>query len=571
MPGVLSNIPVTDAQRRAHDHHRLSVVLAVLGMFGLYMYLFTDVANAIDVLSPMELTARLGLQIEHVFGSDGNVDSNVRITQTQLLDSSDDERLVLYVILLAAFLSAYFLPVTCKQPSLVVWTILGILLLYGFRATAGLLFAHSLVYLVLHPDRRRSLWVSGIAGLSLYYTFVQQSGVLTPEPVAFLGTIAATTLLYRYAMLKLLDIASLAPLLRTIAVQSAILIVTIGALNEGLSGDEWSIPLGILLFFWQWERLIMYHVDYKDGLVPKDLSLGKYLAVFLHPGAVPNWTWGVTIGQGYAYSSNNFLCDDKNKLVLAGVRIWGIALIYLVLADWFINLLVELFASFGIPVYGAYTRSMVRHFVNGEAVSTSSVLATTLLDLTRWTMLWAGIVHFKVGIWRICGYRMDPYIRRPWASTNLVTLWSRFAFHYREFLVRAFYYPVFFRCFKRHKALRVFVATMAAAAMGNLIWGHVTERLFYRGLELENLLYALGTWPYFVLLGVGIGLTQVYLLKRKRTRRPWTLDRWLAMDVLCAYCTLQFFALIHIFARPVAQSSPSDLFALFVRAFGVSL
>ncbi len=90
---------------------------------------------------------------------------------------------------------------------------------------------------------------------------------------------------------------------------------------------------------------------------------------------------------------------------------------------------------------------------------------------------------------------MDPYINRPWLSTNLATFWSRFTFHYREFLVRAFYYPVFFRFFKKHRNLRVLVATMTAAAFGNLIWGHVTERLFYRGMELKHMYYVLETGP----------------------------------------------------------------------------
>ena len=163
---------------------------------------------------------------------------------------------------------------------------------------------------------------------------------------------------------------------------------------------------------------------------------------------------------------------------------------------------------------------------------------------------------------------MAPYINRPWASTNLVTLWSRFTYHYREFLVRAFYYPVFFRFFKNRPYLRVFTATMAAAAVGNLVWGHVTERLYYRGMEWENLVYVLGTWPYFALLGLGISFTQLYLMWRKRVRKPWTLDRWLITDVIATYLTLQYFALIHIFARPASGSGIEDLARLFVRAFG---
>ena len=166
---------------------------------------------------------------------------------------------------------------------------------------------------------------------------------------------------------------------------------------------------------------------------------------------------------------------------------------------------------------------------------------------------------------------MDPYIHRPWASTNLSVLWSRFTFHYREFLVRCFYYPVFTRFFKKNRYLRIFVATLAAASFGNLVWGHVPERLFYRGMELEHVWWVLATWPYFLLLGAGIGASNVYLLWRKRRRRPWTRDRWILTDVAAAYCTLQYYALIHVFARPDRDSTVWDLFRLFLKGFGIDV
>lgn len=571
MPGLLTHAPVTDEQRRENDRHRPLVVAAVLGLLTLYVYLFTHAADVVGMPRPEDLAESLGIAIEHVFDRDRNVDSTVRITQTQRIRSNDDERLALYLILAAGFLCAYFLPLRYKQPSLALWTVEALLVLYGLEATAGLLFAHLVVYLVLHPDGSHNRWLSVLAGVAAYFAFVHGPRG-EPWEAALLGGLPLLSLfLYRHLVLRLLKVPRFAPVLRTITIQSAILTVCISALVEGLSGDEWSLPLGLLLFFWQWERLIMYHVDYKDGLVPHDLSFPRYIAVFLHPGTMPNWTWGVTIGQGYAYANNVFLCEDKNKIVLSGVKIWAVALVYIVFADWLISGLREWFEAVGIPVHDAYTRRMVRHFVAGDDIGTLSVLLTTLLDLCRWTMLWAGIVHFKVGIWRICGYGVDPYIHRPWASTNLVTLWSRFTFHYRAFLISAFYYPVFFRFFKKYRYLRVFTATMAAACVGNLIWGHVTERLFYRGMELEHMLYALGTWPYFLLLGLGISCTQLYLMWRKRVRKPWTLDRWLITDVLATYCTLQFFALIHIFARPVTDSTVWDLWRLFLKAFGIHL
>ena len=60
-------------------------------------------------------------------------------------------------------------------------------------------------------------------------------------------------------------------------------------------------------------------------------------------------------------------------------------------------------------------------------------------------------------------------------------------------------------------------------------------------------------------------------MKRKRRRKPWTPDRWLVTDVVAAYATIQYFALIHIYARPAGGSSAWDLTRLLLRGFGIHL
>jgi hypothetical protein len=50
----------------------------------------------------------------------------------------------------------------------------------------------------------------------------------------------------------------------------------------------------------------MYHIDYQDGHIPNNISFLTYLSIFLTPGQIANWNWGVTIGQGYAYTFNKF-------------------------------------------------------------------------------------------------------------------------------------------------------------------------------------------------------------------------------------------------------------------------
>jgi hypothetical protein len=570
VPGLLKSIPVDDELRLANDRHRPLVVLAVLGVLAVYVYLFTQAAGSMGLRLPAELAWDLGVELPEVFDDDGNVESNLQISMTDRFERSDDERLVFFATVAAAFLCAYFLPLRYKQASLVLWATVALLLLYGLEATSALVLAHLVVYLVLHPDSRRGLPIGAGAGLAAYLAFLHEPGAGV-ERWIWIGILPAVCAAgYRYALLPLLGRPRFAAIAQPAVVHSAILTICVGILAEARSGAAWQLPLGLLMFFWQWARITMYYIDHRDGLIPHDVPLHRYLAVFLSPGAIPNWNWGVTIPQGYAYLNNSFLSRDKNDIVLGGLRLLGIALLYLVCWDWLRNGVSQWLEALGIPVYRCNTRFLVRHFVSGADVGTASVLLTTLLDLARFMLFFGSVMHFKVGVWRLFGYDVAAYYDRPWKATNLVALWGRFAFHYREFLVRAFYYPSFFLLFRGYPRLRVFVASMMAATVGNFIW-HVSERAFFRELSVDDLLHTVGTWPYFVLLGLGIGSYQLFRMLRKPTRRPWTRDRWIAGDVLAAYCTLQFFGLIHIFMRPASGGSTADLFRLFLIGFGIEL
>ncbi len=546
------------------------MVLAVLAFLTVYIYLFTYASESLDLPMPQDMAESLGLHVDHVFDIDRNVDSSLYIPFTWVFENNDDERLVLFLGAGFAFLLVYFLPLIHKQRSLVFSSLLIIGILYGIEGVAGLLCAHCLVYLILHPVSSFRLWIAFLPGFFGYWSFSSYSflGLLTIFQSFLAGLISF--LVYRYLILRLLDFPMAAKVSRIIVVQSALITVLIGTLLEGWFTEPWRLALGVLLFFWHWERLFMYHIDFQDGKIPMNISLITYLSVFLTPGQISNWNWGATIGQGYAYTVNNFLCEDKNKLVVSGLKLWSISLSYLIFGSWVHAHLLEFFNDLGILVYSRI-EYMSLDFISGYNIGPSSVLLTTLIALMKWTFSWGGVVHFKVGLWRICGYRIDPYFNLPWLSTNLVTLWSRFTFHYREFLVRAFYYPVFFKFFKGHTHLRIFVATMAAACFGNLIWGHITESAFYFGVSKNSLFVSLKEWPYFVLLGLGITTSEFWLLHKKKTsRRPWTPDKYIGWDFLSAYVTLQYFALIHIFIYTDPHATVVDSFRLFLIGLGLA-
>ncbi len=107
--------------------------------------------------------------------------------------------------------------------------------------------------------------------------------------------------------------------------------------------------------------------------------------------------------------------------------------------------------------------------------------------------------------------------------------------------------------------------------MGNFIY-HLLFQLLTDGASSEVLLSQLRTLPYYVVLGVSIALTQVWLVKRgRRARRPWTLDRRLGLDVLAVCGTIGFFILIRPLHHVPAKGTIGDGVRICLAALGFEL
>lgn len=561
-----------DEQLQNDRSFRPSVVLAFLAVIAVYCYLFTHVPIYLGLPMPEELFGGAPESIGYEFDDDGNVDSRLYI-QTADRFTNDDERMILFGVITGAFFCGYFLPLRSKKPSFVLWFLIGFCALYGTQPTVLLCTAHLGIYLCLHGPHRRSAAPAILFGVLLYGTFA----IGAVGPAVFLWGATASGLaslaVCRWALFPLLARdCRLVRLVQSLTAYLPMLIVYLGIAANGLLGREWAFSFGWFFFLFQWARLIVYHVDYKYGEVPRDLGLFEYLSLFLSPAVIPNYSYGPYLAPGYSYLTSNYLCREKNEIITGGLNLWAIALGYLVFANWAVDTFAaSVKGALGIPVY-AYISQMVDDYVDGTPMSTPTVLISTMLDQANVFLLWGAVLHFKVGTWRVLGYQVDPQYNRPWLATNLATLWGRFAFHYREFLVRAVYFPVFFRVFKKKAVLRVFTAIMVATIIGNPFWGHTPAKLLASGLTWGNFYgVVLRSWPYYVLLGLGISLAQIYLMRRVRTRKPWTRDRRFFLDILCAYLTFQYFSLIHIFIRPRSGSELMDHVRLFLIGLGIHI
>ena len=239
MTGLLGGSPISRKEQEDNDHHRPLMVLAVLAFLIVYIYLFTYASKSLDLPMPQDLAESLGLYVEHIFDDDHNVSSSLYIPFTWVFSHNDDERLILFLGAGIAFLLVYFLPLKHKQRSLTFSSLLIIGILYGLDGAAGLLCAHCLVYLILHPVSDFRICLAFLPGFFGFWSFYPYASFgFSPLFQSVLAG-AFSVLVYRYGILRLLDFPAAAKILRTVVIQSALITVLIGALLEGWLTGSW--------------------------------------------------------------------------------------------------------------------------------------------------------------------------------------------------------------------------------------------------------------------------------------------------------------------------------------------
>jgi hypothetical protein len=560
---------VSDELRRANDKNRHWVPLLVVCFLVMVAYVWTDwmaryPPPGVEALKELPI-------IQRAFSND-QLKANVWMFRPSEM-ASQQQRRVLLLLAGIGFLLAYYLPLAFKKQPLVLLTLLGGTWVLGPVPMALFLAWHLFAYINFHapaPGDRRATTCLAVVTVCAWLPTIGDSWRGLVELVLKAG-LTLPLALFAYRRVYHPVLRSRARRAIHLCTAHSCLIFLAASLGWNVwTGDENAAlrPLGWLLFFWQWERVVMYQCDLVDGRVPEDLKVSEYLATFFSPAAFCNFHWLSRIPLGYAYLSNAFLARDKNRIVLSGVWLITLSVVFFCFRPIFLGAF-----QAGMEVLGAPPRTsyggLIRAMQTGIRPGALSVWGVLLYEFFNFYLLWTAVAHLKVGLWRLFGYDIEPYFQKPFLATNLVELWKRYSYYYKEFLVRAFYYPVFLRFFKSTPRLRVFVATMAAAGFGNLLYHLVYTGLFY-GATTEVFGARLMTLPYYVILGGAIALTQVYLIERgRRRRRPWQWGPKIGLDVLAVIGTIGVFVLVRPFHHAPKHYSWAETGQVVLAAFGI--
>ena len=167
--------------------------------------------------------------------------------------------------------------------------------------------------------------------------------------------------------------------------------------------------------------------------------------------------------------------------------------------------------------------------------------ASQMLSFLEFLLTLSIMGHQIIATCRMAGFNALRNTYRPLSSPTIMDFFNRFYFYFKELLVEFFFYPTFFRCFKRHRRLRLIAATFAAATFGNMFFHFTRDFWMIPRLGAVNAVVNFQVFAFYcVVLGAALSISQ--LRRRSAPRSGFIRGRLLpATWVIFFYCVLDVF------------------------------
>ena len=180
--------------------------------------------------------------------------------------------------------------------------------------------------------------------------------------------------------------------------------------------------------------------------------------------------------------------------------------------------------------------------VNGSPLPWHTNWFVLVADFLYILLFVAMTTHVIIATIRMCGFKALRNTYRPLASKTIAEFWNRYFYYFKELLVEFFFYPAFFRYFKNRPLLRTYVATMAAAFLGNFLFHFMRDIWYVVELGFFEAMFAFHSYfIYCFILGNVIFLSQ-WRQGKINQRAVGPVSRFFApVRVLGFYCLLSVF------------------------------
>jgi hypothetical protein len=189
-----------------------------------------------------------------------------------------------------------------------------------------------------------------------------------------------------------------------------------------------------------------------------------------------------------------------------------------------------------------------------------------VVSTARYSLQIAGWAHLFVGIARLAGYRLPRGSWRPLQSRTLMDYFNRFHYYFKELLVDLFFVPTFFKVFRQHPKLRMFVATFMAAGVGNAIWHFVRDISHVAAIGPVAAVERFTSYAFYcIILATGVGVSQV---RANLGMRP---SLTLVGRLYSFIFVWSFVVCMHVFSYGSLTQTLEERIAFLASLFGMSI
>jgi hypothetical protein len=237
--------------------------------------------------------------------------------------------------------------------------------------------------------------------------------------------------------------------------------------------------------------------------------------------ALPLWGGtGTPYGKGHDHLRHHSVVEAR---ALARCRASGVKLLLLALAWRWVARGFTLLGSdsglvlpegFGSPLMVPDLATVIAAGPVGFSFGTRWL--ATLLELFHSVVELAARGHLFIGVLRLFGFSVFRNTYKPLLSRSIVEFWNRYYYYFKELMVEFFFFPTFVALSKHRAEVRVVVAVLAAATLGNFYYHVILDHRMLLDADRNAALQALGgRGIYSIVLGFGVATSML----RERSKR----------------------------------------------------
>jgi hypothetical protein len=267
----------------------------------------------------------------------------------------------------------------------------------------------------------------------------------------------------------------------------------------------WPI-LGSMFMF----RLMVYMYDVKHGAAP--VSPTRSLSYFF---LLPNVCFPLFPVVDYETFCLNYYDDERNRIHQVGVRWIFRGVIHLLLYR-------ILYKDYTISLYDVANAGDLVHYC----------LWLFLLYLRV-----SGQFHIVVGILRLYGFNLPETHKLYYLSSSFTDFWRRINIYWKDFMMKLFFNPLFFRLRRRGPMTALVISTLAVFFLTWLL--HAVQWFWLRG----SFLWTASDVLFWSILAVLVVFNSIWELTHDRPRASLGRVRW-RMAMVTAVKTLATFIVI---------------------------